>query len=57
LADLIDFDIKNGQVVGMSSGWQAMAAPEIDPASGVGALTLLAGGLVLIRSHLSRRSA
>jgi hypothetical protein len=50
LDSLIDFDIKNGQVVSMSSGWQAVAAPEIDlrSSSSLNELTLLAGCLVVL---------
>lgn len=31
------------------------AAPEIDPASAIGALTLLAGGLAVVRGRRSKR--
>ena len=33
----------------------AVVAPEIDPASGVAALALLAGGLLVLRTRRSRR--
>jgi len=32
-----------------------VAAPEIDPAAAIGALTLLAGGLAIVRGRRSRR--
>lgn len=36
---------------GPPGGGPAMAAPEIDPASALGSLTLLAGGLVMLRGR------
>lgn len=37
--------------IGMSGAAMATVVPEIDPASGVGALALLSGALLLMRSR------
>jgi hypothetical protein len=37
------------------NGGPAMAAPEIDPASAMSALTMLASGLVIVRGRRSKK--
>jgi hypothetical protein len=41
-------------VVGMSGAALAAPVPEIDPGSGISALTLLSGALLVIRSYRKR---
>ena len=46
---------KEGDHDGWRDGGAHFRAPEIDPASSITALTLLAGGIVLIRGRKRRR--
>jgi len=39
-------------VIGMSGAAMATAVPEIDPSSGVSALALLSGALLIIRARM-----
>jgi hypothetical protein len=39
---------------GLALAGGGIAAPEIDPATGVGALSLLAGGLLVLRARRGR---
>ena len=49
------FKPKNDEV--NDGGQHTMAAPELDPADAMGALTLLAGGLLVMRARRSTRKA
>jgi hypothetical protein len=44
------------QLEALPSGWNAVAAPELDPRSSVSALTLLFGGLAVLRARRSAAS-
>jgi hypothetical protein len=37
------------------NGGSALAAPEIDPSSAISALTMLLGGVTVLRSRMSRK--
>lgn len=48
-------DPDSGQTGGSTSGGGTVAAPEFDPASALAALTLLSGGLAVLRGRRSKR--